>query len=253
MASIVKGVVLLASLATFAYSFYVVGRLVLFLSTPRSISKAHTWIFNLLDNKSRVETAYGPVVIDTLYVIAFIIQHSFLKSAFVKKLLAKLGLAGAERSIYSLTSSICLHYLILNWLPAQSIVLWQVDVVESAPLWWAFVITHGVCWIVIFGGSLVMDLPELLGVKQAFYDFKAYGAPINYKSSELRNLYAHVRHPSFVGLSVILFVTNAMSVDRLLLALLLTTYMYVAWSTDHKDLAYQKLQLQRKKLELKAQ
>ncbi|KAH8243284.1 hypothetical protein KR032_006225 [Drosophila birchii] len=253
MASIAKLLVLLASMATFGYSLFVVGRLMLFLSTPRSVSKAHTWIFNLLDNKSRLETAYGPVVFDTLYLIGFIFQHSFLKSALVKKLLAKCGLGGAERTIYSLTSSICLHYLIVNWLPAQSIVLWQIDVEESAPLWWTFTITHGLCWVVIFGGTLVMDLPELLGIKQAYYDVKAYGDPINFKSSELRNLYAHVRHPSFVGLSVILLATNVMSVDRLLLALLLTTYMYVAWSTDNKDVTYQKLQLQRKKLELKAQ
>ncbi|KAH8236568.1 hypothetical protein KR026_005623 [Drosophila bipectinata] len=253
MASFFKGIVLLASLATFVYSFYVVGHLVLFLSSPRSISKEWNWVFNLLDNESRLQTAYGPVVFDTLYLIGFIFQHSFLKSAFVKKLLAKLGLAGAERTIYSLTSSICLHYLILNWVTAPSIVLWQVDVEASAPLWWTFVITHGVAWIVIFGGSLVMDLPELLGVKQAYYDLKAYGEPLKYKSSELRNLYAHVRHPSFVGLSLILLATNVMSVDRFILAVLLIIYMYVAWSTDSKDVEYHKLQLQRKKLELKAQ
>jgi len=105
----------------------------------------------------------------------------------------------------------------------------------------------------IDSSSLVMDLPELLGIKQAYYDLKAYGPPINYKSGELRNLYAHVRHPSFVGLTVILFATNVMSVDRFVMALLLTTYMYLAWSTDRKDVAYQKLQLQRKKFELKAQ
>jgi len=94
----------------------VVGSLMMFLSTPRSISKAHTWIFNLLDNKSRLQTAYGPVVFDTLYLIGFIFQHSFLKSAVVKKLLAKLGLSGAERTIYSLTSSLCLHVCIpTNW------------------------------------------------------------------------------------------------------------------------------------------
>ncbi|KAH8271156.1 hypothetical protein KR018_000164, partial [Drosophila ironensis] len=96
----------------------------------------------------------------------------------------------------------------------------------------AFVFTHALCWIVIFGGSLVMDLAELLGVKQAYYDLRAYEEPVKYKSSELRNLYAHVRHPSFVGLSLILLATNVMSADRLILALLLITYMYVAWSTD---------------------
>ncbi|XP_064546073.1 nurim homolog [Drosophila montana] len=253
MPSFAKVIVLLASLVTFGYTFYVVRKLTIFLSEPRSISNAQTWIFNLLDNKSRLETAYGPVVMDTLYVIGFIFQHSFLKSAFVKNLLRKLHLASAERTIYTLTSSLCLHYLVQNWLPAQSIVLWQINVDESAPLWWTFVITHAVCWTVIYGGSFIMDPVELLGVKQTYYDIHNYSEPLAYKSLELRNLYSHVRHPSFVGFTLILFVTNVMSLDRLLLAVLLTTYMYVAWSTDETDVAYQQKQLQRKKLGLKAQ
>lgn len=114
MASFVKVIVLLASLVTFCYTFYVVGKLTLFLSKPRSISTAHTWIFNLLDNKSRLETAYGPIVFDTLYVIGFIFQHSFIKSAIVKNLLRKLRLAPAERTIYTLTSSLCLHVRIYS-------------------------------------------------------------------------------------------------------------------------------------------
>ncbi|XP_030372723.1 nurim homolog [Scaptodrosophila lebanonensis] len=248
MASLKQLIVLLSSVATFGYTFYVVGKLMLFLSLPRNISKAHTWIFNLLDNRSRIETAYGPIVYDTLFLIAFIFQHSF-----TAPILRKLGCQATLRTIYSLTSSICLHYLVQNWLPATSIVLWQVDVSDSAVLWWTFVITHGICWIVIYGGSIIMDLPELLGIKQAYYDMKQYAPPIAYKSSELRNLYSHVRHPSFVGFTIILFATNVMSVDRLLLAVLLTTYMYVAWSTDQSDVAYQKQQLQRKKLELKSQ
>lgn len=98
-----------------------------------------------------------------------------------------------------------------------------------------------------------MDPVELLGVKQTYYDLHNYSEPLAYKSLELRNLYSHVRHPSFVGFTLILFVTNVMSLDRLLLAVLLTTYMYVAWSTDDTDVAYQQKQLQRKKLGLKAQ
>lgn len=41
------------------------------------------------------------------------------------------------------------------------------------------------------------------------------------------------------------------SLDRLILALLLTAYMFVAWSPDRKDYEYQKNQLELKKLELR--
>lgn len=109
MPSFTKLILLLCSIATVGYTIYVVGKFTMFLSMPRSISKAHTWIFNLLDNKSRLETAYGPIVFDTLFVIGFILQHSLLKSAMIKNLLNKFGLTAAERTIYALTSSLCLH------------------------------------------------------------------------------------------------------------------------------------------------
>lgn len=133
-------------------------------------------------------------------------------------------------------------------MPAQSIVLWQFDVDESSVLWWTFVITHVLCWAIIYGGSIIMDLPELLGVKQAYNSLNDCLDPIAYKAVQLRNLYSHVRHPSFLGLTIILFATNVMSIDRLILAVLLTTYMYVAWNTDKNDVEYQQKQLQRKKL-----
>lgn len=133
-------------------------------------------------------------------------------------------------------------------MPAQSIVLWQIDVENSSALWWTFVTTHVLSWTIIYGGSIIMDLPELLGVKQAYNSLNDCPDPITYKAVQLRNLYAHVRHPSFLGFTIILFATNVMSIDRLVLAVLLTTYMYVAWSTDKHDVEYQKKQLQRKKL-----
>lgn len=127
--SFVKVVNLLLSILTATYTIYVVGRLTLFLSAPRSISKAHTWIFNLLDNKSRLETAYGPIVWDVLYVIGFIYQHSVVKSAFVKSLLRTLGLATAERTIYVLTSSLCLH-----------VCIWRLIALR----WCVFMFTHNI-------------------------------------------------------------------------------------------------------------
>ncbi|XP_055911827.1 nurim homolog [Eupeodes corollae] len=251
MASIKKLLVLLLSLITFVYSFYVIGKLMMFLSQPKSIPTMYTWVFNLLDNQSRIATAFPALVWNTLYIIAFIFQHSFMKSAFIKNIIQNIGLGVAERSIYSLTSSLCLHYMIKNWNYAQSIVLWQIDVTSSNVLWWTFMLIHGFAWMVIYGGSIIMDLPEILGIKQAYYDLKDYAPPMAYKSFELRHLYSHVRHPSFAGLTTILWAVNLMTIDRLVLASLLTTYMYVAWSTDHNDIIYQKCQLKRKSNELK--
>lgn len=111
MAYVKQYLVLLLAILSFVYTLYVVTHLIQFLSAPRKTSKMkiYVWVFNLLDNKSRLETAYGPLVFNTLYLILFIFQHSFMKSSIVKKAVQKLGLSSAERSIYSLTSSLCLH------------------------------------------------------------------------------------------------------------------------------------------------
>lgn len=59
-----------------------------------------------------------------------------------------------------------LQFLLNNWQPVPSIVLWNVDVESSNTLWWAFVLTHVVAWTIIYGGTVILDLAELLGVKQ---------------------------------------------------------------------------------------
>ena len=96
-----------------------------------------------------------------------------------------------------------------------------------------------------------MDLPEILGIKQVFYDMKRYAPPTAYKSTELNQLYQHIRHPSFICLTVVFWATNLMSLDRLILAIMMTVYMYVAWTSSPNDIRYQKSQQMRKQYELK--
>ncbi|KAL5291081.1 NRM family protein [Megaselia abdita] len=241
---------LVISLITFAYTFLVVGNFMMFLSSPRNIEKPFVWVFNLMDSHSRIKTALPVIVYDLLYIILFIFQHSFMKSQLIRSLFQKLGLQSLERTIYTLTSSLCLKYLLTNWKSAQSIVLWQFKLDESKALWWTFISVHVICWTVIYGGCLIMDLPEILGIKQVFFDMKRYAQPTAYKSYELRQLYQHIRHPSFLCLTLIFWCTNLMSLDRLILAVMMTAYMYVGWSSDKNDVLYQKSQLIRKKYEL---
>lgn len=130
-------------------------------------------------------------------------------------------------------------------------VLWQVKLDDSKTLWLIFIFIHAVCWTVIYGGCLIMDMPEILGVKQVWFDIKMYAQPSAYKSYELRKLYQHIRHPSFICLAIVFWCTNLMSLDRLILAIMMTVYMYVGWNSDQNDVRYQQCQLIRKKYELK--
>lgn len=147
---------------------------------------------------------------------------------------------------------------------------------KSSSIYWAFVISHTFAWSVICGGCVLYDLPELLGLSQVYNDISNCLPPLTYKSIDLRRLIGRVRHPSFLALTVILWVVNLMryimqfqfchsyieterifvqyfSLDRLILATLWTVYMYVAWNTDDQDVIYHRSQLFKKKIELKSQ
>ncbi|XP_065075880.1 nurim homolog [Ochlerotatus camptorhynchus] len=238
------------SLLSFISVFYSVGKLGVFLATPVQRDFKHVLLNNFLDDQALLKATLFSLCFNSIWIVLFVIQHSAMKADLVKSIWRKLGLEMAERSVYNIASAYCLLILLKNWKTTQSYQLWHVDVQSSPALWWTFVSAHIVSWVVIYGGSLLMDLPELVGLKQIYYDVNDLAPPMSYKSRELRSFYARLRHPSFVGLSVVLWITNSMSLDRLLLAIIWSTYMYLSWNTNKTDLEYQKYQLSRKKVEL---
>ncbi|XP_053686642.1 nurim homolog [Sabethes cyaneus] len=238
------------SLLSFISVFYSVGKLGVFLAAPVQPDLKNVLLHHLLDDRELQKATLFSLLFNSVWVILFVLQHSAMKAQVLKNVWQKLGLELAERSIYNIASSYCLLILLKNWKTTQSYQLWFVDVQQSPTLWWTFVTAHILAWTVIYGGSLLMDLPELIGLKQIYYDINDLAPPMSYKSRELRHFYERLRHPSFVGLSVVLWITNSMSLDRLLLAVVWTAYMYLSWNTNKTDLEYQKYQLTRKKVEL---
>lgn len=137
-----------------------------------------------------------------------------------------------------------MHY----WRRLPGVTIWSIDLATNKGYFWIYSIVHGICWAFICLGSLYVDLPELLGVKQLFRDASSTQASV-----ELRRLRDHIRHPSINGLLVILWGANVMTLDRAVLAAIWSIYMFVAWCPDDKDMAYQRSQLSIKKYELNAQ
>ncbi|XP_059614995.1 nurim homolog [Phlebotomus argentipes] len=225
-------------------------KLALFLSTPGEVRLEKVWFYNFLDNATLTNEILSTVVMDLLLLSLFILPHSLLKADAVKAFFHRRGLATWERSTYCLMSSCTLLVLMHNWASAPGLIVWRLDVAKQDRLWWVFVLLHGFAWAIVCGGSLIMDLPEILGAKQIHHEANHLAPPILYKTAELRRLYGHVRHPSFVCITVILWAVNILTLDRLLLNVLLTLYMYLAWNTDSQDYQYHKGQLYRKKYEL---
>lgn len=242
----------ICSSMSFFSIFYAVAKLMLFLSRPSRVTALDEFVVNrLFNDETKLKKIAFSLSIDMILIIIFIFQHSLLKADIVQSFWRKIGLDVAERSIYNICSSWALLLLIQHWHRETSVTLWNVDVEKSNVLWWSFVIFHIFGWTVIYGGSLLMDFCEIIGAKQVYYYLNQLNSPASYKSKELQRVLSHVRHPSFTGLNIILWVTNCMSLDRFLLAVMWTLYMYVAWNTEPRDVQYQKNQLMKKKYELK--
>lgn len=140
-----------------------------------------------------------------------------------------------------------------NWKIVEKWTLWNIACPNYSVTWWIFVLFHSLLWAIIIGGSLLMDLPEILGIKQVYYEILDLSPPHSYKSPSLNRLLSNIRHPSYTGFSLIFWSANLMTLDRLLLSILLTLYMFIAWNPDRKDYYYQQHQFELKKLELRYQ
>lgn len=182
------------AISAFVGVFYAIAKLMVFLSLPVKIPIHQAWIANLLDDWSRLETSLLPLTIDAILIVTFILVHSFLRSEIIKALWQKLGLASASRSIYNLVtaatilvrfrssttihitmeinsiSHALLHFqlLIHKW-ERVPIALWNLDTESNQTLYWLHCTVHLIAWVIIYGGSIVMDLPELIGVKQVCF------------------------------------------------------------------------------------
>lgn len=136
----------------------------------------------------------------------FMLQHSLMATDFVKHLFCKLNMDYMERSIYNVVSALALHLLLNQWQIIPSIALWKVDTSSNNVLWCIFTAAHVLAWSIIYSGCLMMDISELTGIKQVYYKFSSRPSPMVMKSKGLSRYYSHMRHPSFTGFLIILWI-----------------------------------------------
>ncbi|XP_017875089.1 nurim homolog isoform X2 [Ceratina calcarata] len=137
-----------------------------------------------------------------------------------------------------MTLAMTLHLLISKWEFISSVTLWKVDTFSNDVSWYTFTTLHVLAWIIIYSGCLMMDLSELAGLKQVYYKFSSRPCPIVMKSRGLLRYYMHMRHPSLTGFLIIFWIHPYMTLDRLLLASILTIYMGLMWTIDKEDYDY---------------
>ncbi|KAJ8974609.1 hypothetical protein NQ317_019354 [Molorchus minor] len=224
-------------------TFYMVIDFTYFLSVPKSLSIATRAKDPWLDSS-------WALLNDMTLLTLFIIQHSLLASSGIKEVFNKYGLQVIYRSLYVISTSGIILFLVRNWKSTPHAILWQFNL-NYRPILWLYTSIHVVAWIIIYVGNICTDVTELLGIKQVYYSIVNLPDPNYRKSHQLQRLTAHMRHPSFLAFVLIFWLCPVMSLDRLLLAIIMTSYMYLAWNTDERDYYYHKTQYERKFHELK--
>ena len=164
-------------LITLFYSFVTVWEFMSFLSGKNQQSfeqESHHFLYALWKNSSLV--------------FLLIIQHSWLKTNQIKTYLIKYRLnSSVARCIYVTLTSIVLQVinfqiaqtlrfskrflrfaqiLMKFWSPVLTYKLWKIEMNEDSLMAWMFSLIEVVAWSFIYGGSLLLDFPELVGVKQ---------------------------------------------------------------------------------------
>ncbi|XP_042291580.1 nurim [Thunnus maccoyii] len=187
------------------------------------------------------------LVVDLGLLALFTVQHSLLAWSPVKQACQSV-LGALNRTAYCFTTALALQILMRYWQPVTGApCLWSV---RHAPwsIWFPLLCftVHFLCWAIICSILMIFDYPELLGIKQVYYECLGLGDPLSYKSPRAQRLLSHLRHPVCLELGVVLWLLPALSLDRLLLALTLSTYLALAHSLDKQDLAYLCVQLNSK-------
>eukprot|EP00092_Neocalanus_flemingeri_P035625 GFUD01038783.1.p1 GENE.GFUD01038783.1~~GFUD01038783.1.p1 ORF type:complete len:265 (-),score=81.26 GFUD01038783.1:115-828(-) len=217
-------------IASFIFSFSTVSCVVSFLSFTDT-------------NTSHRESDSSVLFSNFLLLSLFIAQHSLMKLFPISTLLNNPKLSHLDRTCYVTATNSCLIMMVNFW-SSSSTTLWSWDTSSSTFSCWLFYITHCLAWYLIYCSTIMLDLPDLLGIRQIV----DHCSNKTYKcDSSLTRLYSHMRHPSFSSLSIILLARPVMTLDRALLASIFCTYMYTAWRPDMADLSYQIKQWGKKK------
>ncbi|KAM8952747.1 nurim [Pelodytes ibericus] len=185
--------------------------------------------------------------VDVALLFLFILQHSVMASSAVKGFVTRI-FGVLQRSVYILCTAVSLQVMINFWQHCpRGPYLWNVS---SAP-WTAWLpllcaLLHTISWLLIFSVVLIFDYAELMGIKQVYYHCFGMGDPLSHKSPRVARLYAHLRHPIYLELLLVLWAVPSLPPDRLLLASLLTLYLSLVHRLDVQDYTYLRSQLEKK-------
>jgi protein-S-isoprenylcysteine O-methyltransferase Ste14 len=200
--------------ATFLYAIGFVGNL----WVPKSMDSAPTMPFT---------TA---LLVDLALLGVFAIQHSVMARPAFKRWWTRIVPETAERSTYTLLSSLALILLFAYWQPLGGVV-WSVSAPVGKTLLYA---AFAFGWGLVLVSTFLINHFDLFGLRQVWlqllnkpYRPLHFGTPLFYR---------YVRHPLYVGWFFAFWATPTMTVTHLVFAIATTAYILIAIQLEERDL-----------------
>lgn len=233
----IRTIYLLFSVACYAMFLLVFLYLLAFLANLQVTSLADA--YPVIKSLVPVSVDYGrepgstamALLINCSLIALFGVQHSVMARPTFKRAWTRIVPREMERSIYVLVANAILIFLMWQWRPIPSPVLWQADMAITTAIGWG-VMLLGV--FVLVWATFLIDHFELLGLKQGWAAFR--NRPFHHPEFVTPWIYKLVRHPQYLGWLMIFWGTPYMSAGHLLFAGGITVYIVTAIQFEERNL-----------------
>jgi protein-S-isoprenylcysteine O-methyltransferase Ste14 len=184
-----------------------------------------SWAPTTVDGPAR-SPAWSALLGNGALLLAFAVHHSVAARPGVKRRMARVLPAAAERSTYVLVAAALLALVFWQWQPLRG----GVWLVEAQPWVAVLGLLYALGWVIAIAATFMIDHWDFVGLRQAAA--RSYAPP---RFTE-RWLYAWVRHPLMLGLLIAFWATPRMTVSHLVFALAGTGYIAVGLFFEERDL-----------------
>ncbi|XP_049848466.1 nurim-like [Schistocerca gregaria] len=143
--------------------------------------------------------------------------------------------------LYIFITAISLEALTFLWIEHPNLVVWKFTHLIPYKLCLT-ALTLGIGFIIFMFFS--MNPLELTGINHIYSSYKKISLNTS-RSKKTQRLYDHYRHPSVIGLILVMWSSPTMTVDKIILALMLPLYYLNINSVDEQDSQYVSSRLQK--------
>lgn len=177
-----------------------------------------------------VSPLWAALLIDTLLIALFGIQHSVMARPTFKNWWTRFVPKPIERSTYVMFTNVVLVLLFAFWQPIGGSV-WKIQhPTGQAALWTCYALG----WITVLFTTFLINHFDLFGLRQVWLYFR--GKPYTHLTFRTPGPYRYVRHPLYVGWITAFWATPTMTITHLVFALGMTAYILVAIPLEERNL-----------------